>query len=93
MRLVWDENKNRINQSKHDLSFETAREVFDDPLHISVPERVEDGEQRWLTFGTVAGLVLVAVVHTYRDDDEVEVVRIISARRATRRERRNYENG
>jgi uncharacterized protein len=92
MRFEWDAAKNRINLSKHGVSFETAQEVFSDPLHRSIPDRIESGEQRWQTFGTVGGIVLLVVAHTYRDDGEDEFVRIISARKATRKERRNYED-
>ena len=92
MRFEWDEAKNVTNQRKHGLSFETAAEVFDDPLQVSKPERVVDGEQRWLTTGAVEKLALIVVAHTYWDDDGEEVVRIISARAASRHERREYEN-
>ncbi len=44
MRFVWDETKNRANKAKHGVSFETARGVFDDPLHLSIPDRREHGE-------------------------------------------------
>jgi uncharacterized protein (DUF4415 family) len=53
MVFEWDNAKNRANQIKHEVSFETASEVFDDPLHISIPDRVLDGEQRWQTMGIV----------------------------------------
>jgi uncharacterized protein len=93
MRFEWDDDKNQTNQRKHHLSFETAKDVFLDPHHLSVPDRVEDGEQRWQTIGLVAGVLLIIVGHTYREDAAEEVVRIITARKATRKERRNYENG
>jgi uncharacterized DUF497 family protein len=93
MRFEWDDAKNRANQRKHHLSFETARQVFDDPLHVSRLERGVEGEQRWLTLGLVAGLALLIVSHTYSDDEGEELIRIISARKASRRERREYENG
>ena len=93
MRFEWDDTKNRNNQSKHRVSFELASEVFADPLHHSIAGGIESGEQRWLTFGRVGGLVLLAVAHTWRDDADQEVVRIISARLATKKERRAYENG
>jgi uncharacterized protein len=92
MRFEWDEEKNRANLVKHGVSFQTAKQVFDDPYHVSLMDRVEDSEQRWLTFGMVGGLVVLAVAHTFLDA-EGEVIRIISARRATRRERRNFEDG
>ena len=93
MRFEWDEAKNIASQAKHHLSFETACDAFDDPLQVSKPDHVVDGEQRWKTIGVIGDLALVVVAHTYRDDGEDEVVRIISARRASRRERREYESG
>jgi uncharacterized protein len=93
MRFEWDETKNSANRAKHHVSFETARDVFDDPLHVSNLDRVVDGEQRWKTIGVIGALSLIVVAHTYRDDDGDEIVRIISARLASRHERREYENG
>ncbi len=93
MRYEWDEQKNRSNQSKHQVSFELACEVFDDPHQLSQQDRIEDGEMRWQTIGLVGGVVLLLVAHTSQDDDGEEVVRIISARKATKAERRRYENG
>ena len=96
-RFEWDEAKNLSNQRKHDgVSFEEARQVFQDPLHVSVQDRFEGGEQRWQTVGAVQGVVILLVAHTVTEEDadggSVEVIRIISARRATPRERRRYEN-
>ena len=93
MRFEWDEAKDRSNQVKHRLSFETAKRVFDDPFHRSLPANVVEGEQRWETMGIIDGLVVIVVIHTFREDDDDEVVRIISARKATRHERRQFENG
>ena len=90
MRFVWNAIKSRANLAKHGLSFETARKVFDDPLHLSVLERIEDGEERWQTLGMV-GPVLLLVAHTWATDADGDVIRIISARKATRNERRAYE--
>lgn len=97
VRFEWDEAKNRSNQRKHDgLGFELARQVFEDPLHLSVQDRIEDGEPRWQTIGSVMGFVILVVAHTITEDDAdggtVETIRIISARRATPRERRRYED-
>jgi uncharacterized protein len=93
MRFEWDESKNLANQEKHGLSFETASEVFRDPLHVSKLDQVVDYEERWLTTGVISNLVLVVVAHTYLDDEGEEIVRIVSARRASNTERRGYENG
>lgn len=93
MRFEWDDEKNRLNQRKHDgLSFETAALVFNDPLAVFRKDRIAEGEQRWHAIGSVLGAVLV-VVHVYRledIDDEEENIRIISAREANKRERRIY---
>ena len=91
MRFVWDGGKNRRNLAKHKISFETAKLVFDDPLAISLRERVVDGEERWQTMGLIGGIVVILVAHTYIQEKEEEVIRIISARKATSHERRQYE--
>lgn len=91
MRFEWDENKNIKNYEKHGVSFEIASKVFDDPLIVYILERIVDGEERWQAFGKVADLPLLVVVHTYRDSNGEEIIRIISARYATSHERRHYE--
>ena len=55
MRIVWDQNKNRSNQVKHRVSFEAASLVFEDPFHLSILDRIENGEERWQTLGIVGG--------------------------------------
>jgi uncharacterized DUF497 family protein len=96
LRFEWDEAKNLSNLRKHGTSFEEASTVFLDPFFISVQDCVEDGELRWLTLGTVESLLLLAVAHTIREEHDhgrsVEIIRIISTRRATRKERRRYED-
>jgi uncharacterized protein len=93
MRFEWDDEKNRINQRKHDgMAFETAALVFNDPLAVFRKDRFAEGEQRWHAIGAVWGAVLL-VVHVYRvedPNDEQENIRIISAREANKRERRIY---
>lgn len=83
----WDEAKNRLNQRKHGVSFELAKLVFDDPLQVTRQDRTEAGERRWQTIGMVGD---TSCEDTDRDGEHV---RIISARRATRLERRVYEQG
>ena len=94
MRWTWDPRKAALNRVNHGLSFETAKLVFNDPLHASRPDLHPDGD-RWQTIG-LAGSVLLLVVHTWpeikREGDE-PVGRIISARKATPHERRVYEEG
>jgi hypothetical protein len=90
MRFEWDEDKSRRNLEKHRISFETAKLVFDDPYARSIQNRVVAGEERWQTVGMISG-VIVVVVHTYCEEREEEVIRVISARKATPAERRAYE--
>lgn len=94
MRWTWSEAKNRGNKLKHGLSFETAQLVFNDPLAMSRCDPCTD-EERWQTIGQV-GQVTIFVVHTwpvYDQERDEEVGRIISARKATTHERREYEEG
>lgn len=87
----WDPGKASSNVRKHGVSFETATRVFTDPKALIEGERIDEGERRWQVIGMVEGFVMLAVAHTVREDDGVEIIRIISARRADRKERRHYE--
>ena len=73
------------------MSFAAASRVFADPLHLSRQDRHVGGEERWQTLGLADGIVLLLVAHIYGERDGEEVIRIISARKATARERRQYE--
>ena len=87
MRYEWDEDKNRANLRKHGISFNRAVEIFNGPI-LSIPDdRFHYGETRVLTFGMTGSLVILAVVHTDREN----VTRIISARRADKDEQREFE--
>ena len=88
MEFVWDERKNQLNKRKHHVSFETAVLVFDDPYHLTRQDREVEGEPRWQTMGMVNGIQVLLVAHTVSEDGEV--IRIISARKATRSERSMY---
>lgn len=88
MHFAWDERKNRTNKHKHKVSFETAILVFEDPYHLTRQDREVEGEARWQTIGIVNGVHVLLVAHTVSEDDEV--IRILSARKATRRERSLY---
>ena len=90
IRFEWHEAKNRNNRKKHGIDFETAQLVFDDPHCVSFIERVNDGEERWHAIGSIENIIVIVVVHTYREEGLDEVIRIISARRATRHERNLY---
>ncbi len=83
-----------LDMHKHGISFETAEEVFKDPLLIMFEDN-ESYEERWQTFGSVDSMIIV-VIHTWPEYDaefEDMVGRIISARKATRIERTAYEEG
>ncbi len=94
MRTEWDPQKAEANQKKHGVSFEEAREIFEDPLHIALlDERFNYFEERWIALGqTRSSRMLVVAVQLYFDEQDEEVLRIISAREATANERRQYEN-
>ena len=86
----WDHKKAAANVVKHRVGFETAALVFKDPMRITEFNGTEHGEWRWETIGVVNRMTLLVVVHTDRDEFDAEVIRIISARRATRKEMRRY---
>ena len=90
MAWAWDPRKDAANQTKHGVSFALAKLVFDDPLCLSQLDPWPD-EERWQTLGLV-GSACLFVVHTIWEGDEPGG-RIISARRATPRERKWYEEG
>ena len=90
MIFKWDEKKNLSNIRKHGIDFNTASYVFSDPYALFAQDRIENGEERWQTIGMIDGIMVVLVAHTYIDDGENEVVRIISARKADQKEKRNY---
>ena len=90
MEVTWDQHKAAANLKKHKVSFEEASTVLADPLAITGADPDHSiGEVRWITFGLSTRRRLLAVSHTEADD----VIRIISARAATRPERRLYEEG
>lgn len=93
IKFDWDKKKNAANQKKHGISFEEATEVFEDPLHISVMDRRFDYfDERWITLGaTKKGTVIVLGHLYYFSESDEETIRIITARKATKKERENYE--
>ena len=89
IRFEWDPRKARSNNQKHGISFEEAQTVFFDEQGLLLEDpRPADEEERFILLGLSASLRLLVVVHALRHRD---VIRIISARKATRLEKREYE--
>ena len=90
IRFEWDENKNAINKRKHAISFEEAQTVFydEEALVIDDPEHSEQ-EKRFIILGMSTRANLLVVCHCYRQSETV--IRIISARKATKNEARQYD--
>jgi uncharacterized DUF497 family protein len=86
----WDENKAASNLKKHKISFDEAVLVFDDPFVFTEQDRIENGEYRWQSIGMISGFLFILVVHTIHVDETSEIIRIISARRADKKERECY---
>jgi uncharacterized protein len=87
----WDEAKAKSNERKHAVRFEDAMLVFADSYALVMQDRSEQGELRWQTLGLVGGIVPLLVAHTVYNEGEDEVIRIISARKASRKERIRYD--
>lgn len=88
LNFEWDLNKAKSNLGKHGISFEEASTIFGDPRSLTIPDPMHSNlENRFITLGTSHRGQLLVVVHTERGDN----IRIISARVASRRERRSYE--
>ena len=89
----WDENKNKINQKKHGIDFSEASSVFFDEKAILFddPEHSDDEEDRFLLLGMSEAANVCIVCHCYRESDTV--IRIISARKATKKEVQRYVKG
>src|SRR5260221_14471978 len=91
MRSTGNENKNRQNLRKHDVRFETAVLVFDDPYAITQRDVTFEDEERWITIGAIGPGSVLLVVHTFYEEHDEEIIRVISARAAESHERRAYE--
>lgn len=85
----WDEQKNAINKIKHGISFEEACSVFQDSRALVIPDPDHsDDEERFVILGLSERLNILVVCHCYRNEEQT--IRIISARKATKTERRYY---
>ena len=91
----WDSRKAKSNFRKHRISFERATAIFRDPNLLSIPDEEHSAaEERWLTIGLDETGTLLVLAHTFEDlRESVCKIRIISERKATRREEEQYEKG
>ena len=86
MKFEWDETKNQANIRKHGVSFEIAKRIFEGPVLTWPDNRMDYGEDRYISVGLVERTALIVVAHTDRESR----TRLISARPASRRERQAY---
>lgn len=89
----WDSRKAGLNFRKHKISFEDAATVFKDPRSISLYDSEHSSDdERWITLGIGGNGALIVVVHTFEEQDEHNCkIRIISARKATKKETKQYK--
>jgi hypothetical protein len=87
MKFEWDEAKNRANLRKHGFDFADAEEMFRGMLVVDADTRKDYGESRWTGLGIVGG----RVAHVVFAEGDLETIRIISLRKATSRERKEFE--
>jgi uncharacterized protein len=91
MRFECDEHKNRQNLRKHNVRFEAAVLVFDDPCAITQRDYSSDDEERWTTLGAIGPGSILLVIHMFCERETEEIIRIILARAAESHERKAYE--
>ena len=89
MKITWDPAKAESNFRKHKIRFADAEAVLFDPMALTIEDETTESEERFVSVGADALNRVMVVVYTYRGKD----IRLISARRATRRERKAYEEG
>ncbi|MHB8883255.1 MAG: BrnT family toxin [Thermodesulfovibrionales bacterium] len=91
MQFLWDTEKEKANKRKHGIEFPEACYVFADKYMLTLyDEEHSEAEDRWTTIGQTPGNLILVVVHTYRKIKGEEAVRIISARKATKDEAKQY---
>ncbi|WP_089726160.1 BrnT family toxin [Candidatus Thiosymbion oneisti] len=92
MKFEWDVKKEKTNIQKHGVRFEQAAYVFADPFALNKYDAEHShAEDRWIILGKSLNEVILVVVHMLRDDEGTELVRIISARKATKCEQLVYQ--
>ena len=92
--LEWDPEKAKANKKKHRVSFEAAATIFKDPHALTIfnEEHSDNYGDRWITMGISINGNLLVVVHTYNEiNDQSAIIRIISARKATKNEKNQYQ--
>lgn len=88
MDFKWDNIKNETNIKKHGIDFSDAVQIFDSPLISRIDKRINYKEERWIGIGILKGIIAAIV---YTEDDINDVIRIISVRKATRHEIKEYK--
>jgi uncharacterized DUF497 family protein len=86
LQFEWDDEKNRLNRSKHGIGFEEASLIFTGPVLTAPDDRKDYSEERFVSYGQLGPMIVVSVVNTWRRGR----IRLISARRANRKERQAY---
>lgn len=88
MKFIWDKNKNQKNTQIHGIDFNDATIIFDFPMLTCVDNRFDYSEERWVGIGFLKGIIAVIV---YTEDDEKDIIRIISCRKATKNEIKKFK--
>lgn len=89
MKFLWDEQKRQENLRKHGVDFANVKDVFDAPLLTRLDACYDYGEDRWIGIGLTQGRIVVVV---YTESDNGNTIRLISARKALKYERKQYED-
>ena len=87
VQFEWDDEKNEANIRKHGIDFTDVHVMFQAPMLVDMDDRTEYGEERWIGIGPFY-MIIAVIVYTERGDD---IIRVISARKATKYERQRYE--
>jgi uncharacterized protein len=88
MSVVWNEIKRRENIRKHGIDFKDAQEIFRSPMLANIDNRHDYGEERWVGIGFMKGIIAVVI---YTENDDKNIIRIISARKATKNENQKFK--
>ena len=91
MKFVWDPAKEKINIQKHKITFTESCYVFADQYSLTLFDKQHsENEDRWITLGQTPNGKILLAVHTFRKIDDMEVIKFISSRKATRKEAKGY---